>query len=164
MRYLWTNRMGYLRGMGNKKRGCIFCNIAEGKDKENMVIYKDDKVCVIMNRYPYNTGHILIAPLKHYKTIEEMPTQEYEWLCEIMRRSLRVLKAALSPLGFNIGLHIGGEIVGATFEHVHFHVVPRFRRDLGFMETTANTKVMPQSLEDTYKEIMAHASLFKEQV
>jgi ATP adenylyltransferase len=105
-----------------------------------------------MNRYPYNNGHLMIAPHRHCTNLEDLNPLESNDLFELIRVSLRVLKATLSPHGFNIGVNIG-KVGGAGEEHIHFHIVPRWAGDTNFMPTVGETKVMPEYLANTYRKL-----------
>jgi len=115
---------------------------------------------VVMNLFPYNTGHLEVIPIRHVKSLEELRKEELADLVEKVVKSIRLLKRALRPVGFNVGINIG-EIAGASVEHLHVHIVPRYKRDFGFMEVTCETRVMPESIDETYKKLMKHASLLK---
>jgi len=141
---------------------CIFCEIAKGNKKiPQKVLYKDRDVMVIMNIYPYNTGHLQVLPTRHVKTLEELSDEEYTKLFEFVKKSVIVLRKALKPVGFNIGINIGKNVAGASIEHLHVHIVPRYKRDFGFMEIISSTKVLPESIDNTYKRLLKYKKLFK---
>ena len=139
--------------LGEKKKGCFFCRkVKEKKDKENLILYKGEHVFVVMNRYPYNNGHLMIAPKRHYLGLEKLDDKESKELFDSLRASIKVLKACFRPHGFNIGINIG-RVGGAGEDHVHLHVVPRWAGDTNFMPVLGETKVVPEYLEKTYQRL-----------
>ncbi len=153
MKQLWAPwRVKYI--MGEKREGCIFCHKPkEKKDKENYIVYRGKTCCVMMNLYPYNSGHLMISPYKHVPDFESLSAEELLELMEVLRRSMRVLKSALRPEGFNVGMNVG-EVAGAGFgDHVHIHVVPRWAQDTNFMPVISDTKVISEALDATYKKL-----------
>jgi diadenosine tetraphosphate (Ap4A) HIT family hydrolase len=159
--YLWaTSRMSYVKKKHAKIEGCLFCNIARDDPKTpKKVLWKDRDMMVIMNIFPYNTGHLEVVPVKHVVWPEELSSQEYQKMWEMVRRSILLLKKALNAPAFNVGINMGGDLAGGSIIHLHVQIVPRFVRDSGFMEVTASTKVMPQSLDDTFKALKKHVSI-----
>lgn len=125
------------------EKSCIFCEIAKGNKKiPQKIVYRDNEFMVLMNIYPYNTGHLQVVPIRHIETLEELRDNEYEKLWKFVKKSVILLKEVLHPKGFNIGINLGEE-AGASIKHLHVHIVPRFKRDFGFMEIIARTKVVP---------------------
>jgi len=107
-----------------------------------------------MNLYPYNTGHLMVAPLRHVPSIEDLGEEELLDLFSLVRRCLRLLRRAFKPDGFNVGINIG-RVAGAGVEgHVHVHIVPRWCGDTNFMPVIASTKVIPEGIRDTYRRLM----------
>ncbi|MFZ3063586.1 MAG: HIT domain-containing protein [Actinomycetota bacterium] len=154
MKQLWAPwRVKYI--MGEKPKGCIFCHKPkEKKDKENYIVYRGESCCVMMNLYPYNSGHLMISPYKHVPDLEGLSDEELLELMEVLRRSMRVLRSALKPEGFNIGMNVG-EVAGAGFgDHVHIHVVPRWAQDTNFMPVISDTKVISEALDATYERLV----------
>ncbi len=139
-----------------KQKVCIFCFYPAGnsvKDKENLVLYRGKLSFMIMNRYPYNTGHIMIAPYRHIGCFQELSKEELENITLLIKTGLNAIKEAFAPEGFNIGIN-QGKTAGAGYEeHIHVHVVPRWNGDTNFMPVISDTKVLPESLRDTYDKI-----------
>ena len=160
--YLWaTSRKKWVKKPGKKIKGCIFCGIArEDPDVPAMVIYKDSSVMVIMNIFPYNVGHIEVVPVRHVVNIEDLNEEEFLHFFKTIKKSLGMLRKALEPKGFNIGFNLN-ESSGASIAHLHAQIVPRYDRDAGFMEVTSDTKVMSESLDQTFKRIKKHAGMLK---
>jgi ATP adenylyltransferase len=134
-----------------KNEGCIFCEIPkENRDKENYVLYRGKSCFVILNTYPYNNGHIMIAPYAHIKNLEQLNKDTINELMSLCQKSISVLKEKMNPQGFNIGANIGKVSGAGILDHVHLHIVPRWQGDTNFMPVILDTKVMPQYLSETY--------------
>lgn len=155
MDHLWAPwRMAYI-GPGNKHdEGCIFCTKpSEQRDEENLLLYRSEYCFVLMNLYPYNNGHLMIAPYVHVPSIEELNPTILTDIMLTTKRCLMALGKALHPDGYNMGIN-QGTIAGAGItDHMHFHIVPRWNGDTNFMPILANTKVMPDYLKNTYRQI-----------
>lgn len=152
MNTLWAPwRMDYV---GKKKaKSCLFCRAwREERDEENLVLFRGKVTFVIMNRFPYNNGHLMVAPRRHITDFEAFAEEEVKEFVTLMKGCLRVLKATFRPEGFNIGINLG-VAGGAGFPHLHLHVVPRWKGDTNFMPVLSETKVIPQHLGETYKRL-----------
>lgn len=154
MERLWTPwRMEYL--VHNKVEGCVFCQkLNESADRENLILYRSRLACVIMNLYPYNTGHLMIIPNDHAPNLEDLSEETCVELMYLIRESLKILREVLRPDGFNVGANIGKSAGAGIAQHVHMHVVPRWDGDTNFMPVFAETRVMPEMLSDTYDKLM----------
>jgi len=153
MEQIWAPwRMKYI--LKDKQEGCFLCeNPKQGDDAANYILYRGEKNFVIMNSYPYNPGHLMVAPYRHVASLEELTTEELHEHFEIVSRSLRVLREAFTPQGFNIGVNIG-KVAGAGLEgHVHTHIVPRWQGDTNCMPVVSETKVVPEAVAETYKKL-----------
>ncbi|HJW96918.1 MAG TPA: HIT domain-containing protein [archaeon] len=161
--YLWaTSRLSYVKKKHGQIKGCLFCNIAkDDPETPKKVLWKDRDMMVIMNIFPYNTGHLEVVPVRHVVGPEEMSKEEYQKMWEVVRKTVLLLKKALNAPAFNIGINLGGDLAGGSILHLHVQIVPRYVRDSGFMEATASTKVMPQSIEQTYKILKKHIAVLK---
>jgi ATP adenylyltransferase len=154
MKVLWAPwRMTYVKAVG-KPIGCIFClKTRERRDRANLLVHRGTHGAVLMNLYPYNSGHLLIAPYAHVDSVEALSTACSLELVKLISLSLRVLREELRPEGFNIGLNLG-DISGAGIAtHVHWHIVPRWTGDTNFMPLLADTRVMPEHLDITYRRL-----------
>ena len=131
--------------------GCIFCRaVSSDDDRKSGVLFRGKFSFVIMNKYPYNNGHIMVAPYKHTGNFGEMNEDEMLELSVIIRKWQEVIKKAMKPDGFNLGMNIG-RIAGAGFEnHLHYHLVPRWSGDTNFMPVIGETKVVPISIDEAY--------------
>jgi len=161
--YLWaTSRMKYVKKKHKQTPGCLFCNIAkDDPDTPKKVLWKDKDMMVIMNIFPYNVGHLEVVPTRHLVWPEELTREEYQKMWEMTRRTILLLKKALNAPAFNVGINMGGDLAGGSILHLHVQIVPRYVRDSGFMEVTASTKVMPQSIDETFKTLKKYVSVLK---
>jgi len=159
MEHIWAPwRMEYVQTMG-KEEGCILCDKPkQGNDAANYILYRGDKNFVIMNTYPYNPGHLMIAPYRHIANLEELTDEEFHEHFEIVSRSIKLLRQVFNPGGFNIGINMG-KVAGAGIEeHLHTHIVPRWQADTNFMPVIFDTKVISEALAETYKKLKGAAS------
>lgn len=156
LRRLWAVwRMPYIKLlMSEDERECIFCTLPkESRDRDNLILHRSVHSFIILNKYPYNPGHLMVAPYRHVANLDELEEEELMDVMELLRLSVKVLRRAMSPDGFNIGMNIG-RAAGAGFEgHIHIHVVPRWVGDANFMPILANTKVISEALSNTYDEL-----------
>lgn len=155
---LWAPwRIEYILDNKNKNRKCIFCpNILPGSRKDSLILYRGPMSMVMMNRYPYNNGHLLVSPLKHIPDLEGLTPEEMKDLFLIVRESVKILKKVMNPDGFNVGINLG-RVAGAGIEgHVHFHIVPRWNGDTSCMTVISETRVIPEHLMMTYEKLLPH--------
>jgi len=153
MEQLWAPwRIRYIQI--EKKEGCILCQKpAEDNDESNYILYRGEKNFIIMNTYPYNAGHLMIAPYRHVASLEELTDEERGEHFALVSRSLGVLKQVFKPDGFNIGINIGRVSGAGLDKHIHSHIVPRWQGDTNFMPITADTKVVNEALAETYQKL-----------
>ncbi len=155
MNRLWAPwRMEYIAGV-DEESSCFLCEAAvsegEAEDKERLLLWRTGHWLVVMNRWPYNNGHLLIAPKRHTSDIEAIADEEFAELGAILRRCKQRLTEVMSPDGFNLGLNLG-RVAGAGVEdHLHWHIVPRWNGDTNFMPVLSSTKIIPQSLRELYE-------------
>lgn len=151
MERLWTPwRMEYIKG-AERQAGCIFCDLpGQDDDEATLILARGRLAFVIMNKFPYNSGHLMIAPFRHVAGYEEMTPEEHAEVSEWTARCVRVLEATMGPHGFNIGVNQGTAAGAGILDHVHCHVVPRWGGDTNFMTTVGEVKVLPEALEVTY--------------
>jgi len=143
-------RIEYIRSP--KYEGCIFCDFpSENRDDERLILYRGEKSFIIMNNYPYNPGHLMIAPYRHVGQLEELRHEEMDEIMNLASLAVRAIKKSMNPDGFNIGINIG-RVAGAGIEdHIHLHIVPRWNGDTNFMPVLADVKVIPEAVEETFK-------------
>jgi ATP adenylyltransferase len=160
MQYLWSPwRMAYLRSetpSGNTS-GCIFCDKPnEHRDAENLIVHRGQLAYVILNRYPYNNGHMMVVPYQHVSTVEALNAPALAEIMLLAKQALTALRGMYAPQAFNLGVNIGSAAGAGIADHVHMHVVPRWAGDSNFMTTVANTRVIPEELADTYRLAVKH--------
>ncbi|MEM4658688.1 MAG: HIT domain-containing protein [Candidatus Methanosuratincola sp.] len=150
MKTLWAPwRIEYIRGEG-KTPGCIFCDKPkETNDRANLILYRGKTCYMMMNRYPYSNGHIMVLPLRHTKMLEDLTSEEKLELMDQIVLGTEALKV-FSPDGFNIGMNLGRAAGAGIEDHLHFHVVPRWSGDTNFMPVIGDVRVIPEYLEETY--------------
>lgn len=138
--------------LGEKPGGCVLCDMPQGGDDErNHIVHRGVSCYVIMNLYPYNSGHLMVVPFRHLSEYEGLTPEERAESAELAARSVRAVKKAMKPDGFNIGVNIGKAAGAGIDEHLHFHVVPRWSGDINFMTAVGGMRVIPQCLEETYR-------------
>jgi len=151
MKYIWAPwRIEYIRA--EKPAGCILCDLpAEKKDVKNYILYRGKLNFIMLNSYPYNPGHLLIAPYRHVDSLEKLTDSERNEHYKLVSRSIVVLREAFKPAGFNMGANLG-RVAGAGIEdHFHSHIVPRWQGDTNYITVLADIRVVPQALADTYR-------------
>jgi ATP adenylyltransferase len=150
---LWAPwRLDYIRGP--KEEECIFCRAVESDDDEaNLVVHRGERAFVILNAYPYNNGHVMIAPYAHEPGIELLDDPTLLEMMQLVKRSMEALREVYRPDGFNIGINQGSAAGAGIEEHVHQHVVPRWSGDTNFMPVIGDVRVLPQSLADSWNEL-----------
>ncbi len=152
MHVLWAPwRMTYVKRAA-KEGGmtCIFCEALKAPEEESLVIYRNRLAFAMLNKYPYNTAHVMIAPVRHVPRPELLTDEEMLEIGRVLKIVLKAIDMEYSPHGYNIGANVG-RVAGAGIEsHLHIHVVPRWSGDTNFMPVVSETKVMPESLRSTY--------------
>jgi len=131
---------------------CIFCTKpAQGEDEANLIVHRGERCFVILNLFPYTNGHLMVAPYEHVASLPEVEAQTIAEIMALAQRAMTILEEVYSPHGYNVGFN-QGRVAGAGVEHhIHMHVVPRWGGDTNFMPVLADTRVMPQSLEQSYE-------------
>jgi ATP adenylyltransferase len=156
MKRIWSPwRMKYIESH-NQQAGCIFCNALSRPDnEENLIIKRGTLAFVILNLYPYTSGHIMVAPVAHQSSFEFLDPGSRAEMMELVAQSMVVIKEIYHPHAFNVGANIGDAAGAGEPGHVHLHVVPRWTGDTNFMSSLGETRVLPEALENTYKRIKA---------
>ena len=138
-----------------KKVGCVFCNALASEDgPDNLIVFRGKLAFVILNRFPYTTGHLMVVPYSHKPSLGLLDQPERAELIELVSHATAVLDRAYQPDGFNIGVNIGAAAGAGVADHVHMHVVPRWMGDANFMSTLGDTRVLPEILADTYQRMI----------
>jgi len=157
MDFIWAPwRIEYiLRANDSKTEGCIFCQKPrENKDEANLILHRGKNNFIILNAYPYNPGHLMVAPYRHVANLEDLNDAERNEQFELVSRSVDILKQVFKADGFNIGMNLG-RIAGAGIDkHIHTHIVPRWAGDTNFMPVVGDVKVVNEALKDTYKKLV----------
>ncbi len=156
MKNLWTPwRMAYITGQEGREEGCIFDRTPDqAHDKENLILFRDPLTVVLLNRFPYANGHLLIAPRRHVPDIIDLTVNENTALMQIIQASVGILRKHYAPDGFNIGLNLGETAGAGLADHLHFHVVPRWNDDHNFMTVLAEVRTIPQHIEQTFDQLL----------
>jgi len=143
--------MAYIRGEKVRVEGCVFCNKVHADDDAEHVIARSTHVYVTLNRFPYNNGHVMVIPYEHVTSQENMSADALTDLMLTVNHTLAVLRAASNPNGFNLGANIGAAAGAGIEAHYHFHIVPRWNGDSNFMGVVGETRIIPDTLDNTYQ-------------
>lgn len=156
MDILWAPwRMEYiLRAKEGEDEPCIFCSRIKQKfDKKNLILHRSQKAFIMMNRFPYNNGHLMVVPNRHIGDLLVLNSKEKSELFSLLQLSIKTLNLVMDPHGFNIGMNLG-QVAGAGIEnHFHFHIVPRWNGDTNYMPVISNTKVVSEALDKSYEKL-----------
>jgi ATP adenylyltransferase len=143
--------MEYIQSPQNSKKDCVFCEAPLGQDEqENLIVFRGKFSFIILNRYPYTSGHIMVVPYEHQPSLELVDRATRSEVMELANYSIQVLQMEYHPQGFNVGINIGEAAGAGILGHIHMHVVPRWKGDTNFMSTLGMTRVLPENLEDTF--------------
>ena len=154
MNHLWSPwRMSYIL-KNNNEEGCIFCQVREETDDhENLIVYRGNSAYVILNRYPYTSGHLMVVPIHHSGKLEDLSIETRTEMMELISRCVQVLTLEYQAQGFNVGANLGGAAGAGIPQHVHFHIVPRWEGDTNYMSSIGGTRVVPEALDESYQRI-----------
>ncbi len=155
MKYIFSPwRMKYIMKPKDRKSGCVFCNAINIEDgPENLVIHRGKQAYIILNQFPYTSGHAMVVPFVHQPSYEDLdPSITYE-IFDLIRQITRVLRQVYHPEGFNMGVNIGAASGAGIAPHVNFLIVPRWNGDTNFTTTLADTRILPESLSETYSRL-----------
>ncbi len=143
--------MSYVTGDKPSASGCVFCQaVGAGDDEAMLVLHRGVHAYVIMNRYPYNNGHIMVVPFAHVPRLTDLPAEVAAEIVQLTSRTQDIIQQKMNPHGFNLGMNQGSAAGAGIEEHLHMHLVPRWVGDTNFMPAIGETRVIPQDLHDTY--------------
>jgi ATP adenylyltransferase len=153
MQQMWTPwRIAYIRR--EKRGGCIFCEMLDAADDAaNLILHRDELAFLVLNKYPYNNGHLMAVPNRHVDTLEALTPEETAGMMAMVTLGMAALRRSAQPHGFNIGINIGKTAGAGVLDHVHTHIVPRWEGDANFMPVLADIRLIPQHLDETYAEL-----------
>jgi ATP adenylyltransferase len=155
---LWSPwRSEYLSsgGADAQTQGCLFCNLRDNpeQDESNFVLHRGANSFVVLNIYPYISGHLMIVPYEHLGDLDAASKATTDDMMDLTKRAQTALREAYKPTGFNVGMNLGHSAGAGIVDHIHIHILPRWAGDTNFMTTVANTRVLPESLKDTYQKL-----------
>lgn len=154
MNHLWAPwRIEYI--LSEKDQACIFCEKPnQTLDRENLVLYRAERNVVMLNKYPYNPGHLMVAPFKHVNSLEALDNDDLLEHMQLVSRCVAMLKSEMNPEGFNVGINLGRVGGAGIEEHIHTHIVPRWNGDTNFMPVISDTRTIPEALLATYDKLV----------
>lgn len=153
MKRIWAPwRMKYI--LNSRKKGCFLCDICQDdKNEQNLVLKRGKSNFLLLNKYPYNNGHLMIAPYRHVDRLESMHEPEMTEMMQLASTACKALRKSLHPDGFNLGLNIGTAAGAGLKDHIHLHIVPRWEGDTNFMPVFGEVKVIPQPLDELWRKL-----------
>jgi ATP adenylyltransferase len=156
---LWTpHRLAYIKAEAAPEGGggCPFCRIPTLDDREGLLLHRGEHVYAVLNLHPYNPGHLMVVPYRHVANLEDLTDPEAAEVTRVTQQAIRAVRSVSSPHGFNVGLNLGGVAGGSLSDHLHQHLVPRWRGDANFITVISHTKIIPQLLSET-RDLLAAA-------
>jgi ATP adenylyltransferase len=155
MERIWAPwRMEYITGSAPKPQGCVFCLFpAANDDAANLILARNEMAFIILNRYPYNNGHLMVVPRAHVASPDELNLEQQHELQRLLYATIALMRAEMKPDGFNLGMNIGKVSGAGIAEHCHYHIVPRWNGDTNFMPVLNETRVISEHLEATYRRL-----------
>ena len=159
MDHLWSPwRYRYISSIDNEKdQGCVFCRIAtEDKDEQNYVVHRGRLNFIVLNLFPYTSGHLMVVPYEHKASLAELTDDTTNEMMSLAKRSQQALETEYHPDGFNIGMNLGRSAGAGVADHVHLHVVPRWSGDANFVSIVGETRVLPEDLSTTCEKLKRH--------
>ena len=155
---LWTPwRYQYVKRDNEKKSDCVFCSILKNSadDEENFILHRAEFNFVILNIYPYISGHLMIIPYAHFAELDECPKETSDEMMDLAKRCQTILRQIYNPNGFNLGINLGKAAGAGVAEHLHLHILPRWFGDANFMTAACETRTIPEDLRTTYEKLKA---------
>jgi ATP adenylyltransferase len=153
--HLWAGwRASYVKTIDQiPEEACLFCQLAAEPDERGLILERDDLAYSVLNRFPYTTGHLMVTPIRHVGAMADISPHEQEAMWRLLVRAESALDRAMAPSGFNLGANLGRVAGAGVPGHFHLHLVPRWPGDTNFMSTTAGTRVLPEALQDTWRNV-----------
>jgi ATP adenylyltransferase len=157
MDYLWTPwRYAYIATAGKhdgRPDGCIFCELPKLPDADAMIVHRGEHCFVILNSFPYTSGHVMVVPFAHVDQLQKLPEAAAQEMIALSQKMEGVLRQVYTPDGINLGMNVGRAAGAGVAGHIHMHVLPRWFGDTNFMTVTGESRVLPESLEQTYERL-----------
>ncbi len=156
MDYLWTPWRYVFVSQSDKPAGCVFCNLLKlGDDAKAQIVYRGNHCFVILNIYPYTSGHVMVVPYAHLDELQKLPAPAAHEMIELSKKMEGTLRELYRPDGVNLGMNIGKAAGAGIAEHIHMHVLPRWVADANFISVVGETRILPETLDVTYQRIKA---------
>ena len=153
MDYLWTPwRYAYI-STAAKVEGCVFCELPKRSDEDAGIIHRGERCYIILNSFPYTSGHVMVVPFEHLDQLQKLPTETAQEMMSLAQKMEGVLRETYKPDGINLGMNIGAAAGAGVAGHVHLHMLPRWVADANFMSVVGETRVMPEDLKTTWKRL-----------
>lgn len=154
MKHMWAPwRMEYI--LSDKPQGCILCDLPkENNDEKYYILYRGKLNFIMLNGFPYNPGHLMVAPYRHMSSLEMMTEEERNEHYKLLSRGVEVLREALDAENFNLGMNLGKTAGAGIDDHIHSHIVPRWQGDSNYMTVMGDVRVVPEALADSYKRLV----------
>jgi ATP adenylyltransferase len=153
MDHLWTPwRYAFITG-AEQKPGCVFCNALKESDEHALIVHRGEHCFVILNKYPYTNGHVMVVPYAHLDELQKLPADAAQEMMALTQRMETVLRALYAPDGINLGMNIGRAAGAGVAGHIHMHILPRWIADANFVSVIGETRVLPESLDVTWERI-----------
>lgn len=147
-------RMEYIEQADQPKTGCIFCEKpCQDCDRANYIVHRGERCFIILNAFPYNSGHLMVIPYQHTAELAELPIEAQAEMMQLATLSVRALRQVMCPEGFNMGMNLGRAAGAGIAQHIHLHIVPRWVGDTNFMTAIGNLRVLPESLDRTWEKL-----------
>ncbi len=157
-----SHRAQYIKSK-SKMKECVFCSaLQKGPSYESLLVFVNDSSMVILNKYPYNSGHLLILPKRHEGQLLKLSIEEFDSLNKLLRFSVQVLEKEYMPRAMNIGLNLGKYSGAGIPDHMHYHIIPRWKGDLNFFPIMTETKVISEELKETYYRLLPYFEKYSE--
>jgi ATP adenylyltransferase len=153
MDYLWTPwRYAYVSGVG-QATGCVFCDAPKESDQKAFIVHRGRQCYIILNTYPYTSGHVMIVPYEHLDELQKLPVEAATEMMALSQRMESVLRSLYHPEGINLGMNLGKAAGAGVAGHIHMHILPRWVADANFVSVIGETRVLPEALEMTWERI-----------